>query len=378
MRLMPTSITTTPSRTMSALMNRGEPIAATRISARRVWAERSRVPLCTTVTVAFAPFAFCMRSAARGFPTMLLRPAMTTSFPPGSWPERRRSSTTPAGVAGAKRGRPIRTSPTFVGWKQSTSFRGSTAATARSTRICGGSGCCTRMPWTFGSEFSFAISPSRRASETVSGSSIVQCASPISSEALPFIFTYNFEPGSSPTMIAASPGTTLRAASEAIRGISSRRTSSAIFFPSISSPGTDPPEIRDVEPAADAKHLREIEKEAWLQVVVTPSEQGKRLYERLELEPRPEKRQTSEVLDPQKIEILHFLQDHPDASVNEIVEEMGFSEYTVVNCLRVLTAVRLVTKQRGPALRRGVPPYVYRTTAHGEDLAGRFPAEATA
>src|SRR5205823_8265837 len=84
---------------------------------------------------------------------------------------------------------------------------------------------------------------------TVSGSSIVQCASPISSEALPFIFTYSFEPGSSPTMIAASPGTTLRAASEAIRGINSRRTSSAIFFPSISSPGTGPPEIRDVEPA---------------------------------------------------------------------------------------------------------------------------------
>ena len=133
-----------------------------------------------------------------------------------------------------------------------------------------------------------------------------------------------------------------------------------------------------IAPAAVAKHLLEIEKEALLQVVVTPSEQGKRLYERLELEPRPEKRQTSEVLDPQKVEILHFLQDHPDASVNEIVEEIGFSEYTVVNCLRVLTAVRLVTKQRGPALRRGVPPYVYRTTAHGEDLAGRFPAEATA
>jgi len=57
---------------------------------------------------------------------------------------------------------------------------------------------------------------------------------------------------------------------------------------------------------------------------------------------------------------------------------MGLSEYTTVNSLRVLTAVQLVSKQRGPALRRGVPPYVYRTTAHGEDLAGRFPAEATA
>jgi len=112
-----------------------------------------------------------------------------------------------------------------------------------------------------------------------------------------------------------------------------------------------------IAPAAVAKHLLEIEKEALLQVVVTPSEQGKRLYERMELEPRPEKRPISEVLDRQKIAILHFLRDHPDASA---------------------TAVQLVTKQRGPALRRGVPPYVYRATAHGEDLAGRFPAEATA
>jgi len=133
-----------------------------------------------------------------------------------------------------------------------------------------------------------------------------------------------------------------------------------------------------IAPAAVAKHLLEIEKEALLQVVVTPSEQGKRLYERMELEPRPEKRPISEVLDPQKIAILHFLRDHPDASATEIVEEMGLSEYTTVNSLRVLTAVQLVTKQRGPALHRGVPPYVYRTTAHGEDLAGRFPAEATA
>src|SRR2546427_676272 len=126
-----------------------------------------------------------------------------------------------------------------------------------------------------------------------------------------------------------------------------------------------------IAPAAVAKRLLEIEKEALLQVVGTPSEQGKRLYERMELEPRPEKRPISEVLDPHKIAILHFLRDHPDASATEIVEEMGLSEYTTVNSLRVLTAVQLVTKQRGPALHRGVPPYVYRATAHGEDLAAR-------
>jgi predicted ArsR family transcriptional regulator len=134
-----------------------------------------------------------------------------------------------------------------------------------------------------------------------------------------------------------------------------------------------------IAPAAVAKHLLEIEKESLLQVVITPSEQGKRVYERLELEPRPEKRQTAEVLDRQKVSILRFLRDHPDASANEVAEELGLSEYTTVNSLRILTAVQLVSKQRGPALRRGVPPYVYRTTAHGEGLAQQFSAaEATA
>jgi len=133
-----------------------------------------------------------------------------------------------------------------------------------------------------------------------------------------------------------------------------------------------------IAPSAVAKHLLEIEKESLLHLVITPSEQGKRVYERMELEPRPEKRQTSEALDPQKVAILHFLRDHPEASATEISEELGLSEYTTVNSLRVLTTVQLVTKQRGPAVRRGVPPYVYRTTAHGEGLAERFPAEATA
>lgn len=133
-----------------------------------------------------------------------------------------------------------------------------------------------------------------------------------------------------------------------------------------------------IAPAAVAKHLLEIEKELLLHVVITPSEQGKRVYERMELEPRIEKRQTSEVLDPHKVAILQFVRDHPEASATEISEELGLSEYTTVNSLRVLTAVQLVTKQRGPAVRRGVPPYVYRTTAHGDGLAEQFPAEATA
>lgn len=133
-----------------------------------------------------------------------------------------------------------------------------------------------------------------------------------------------------------------------------------------------------IAPAAVAKHLLEIEKTALLNVLVTPSEQGKRVYERMELEPPPEKKQTSEALDRQKVAILRFLRDHPEASANEVAEELGLSEYTTVNSLRVLTAVQLVTKARGPAVRRGVPPYVYRPTAHGENLIQRLPAEATA
>ena len=131
-----------------------------------------------------------------------------------------------------------------------------------------------------------------------------------------------------------------------------------------------------IAPAAVAKHLLEIEKSALLNVVVTPSEQGKRVYERMELEPRPE-RQTAEALDTHKVAILRFLCDRPDASANEIAEELGFSEYTTVNSLRVLIAVRLVAKQRGPAVRRGVPPYVYHPTPHGRDLANRLPMDAT-
>jgi DNA-binding MarR family transcriptional regulator len=76
-------------------------------------------------------------------------------------------------------------------------------------------------------------------------------------------------------------------------------------------------------------------------------------------------------LDSQKLLILQFLRDHPDATSNEIGEELSFSDYTTVNGLRVLTAIALVAKQRGPALRRGVPPYVYRLTPHGADVVER-------
>ncbi len=128
--------------------------------------------------------------------------------------------------------------------------------------------------------------------------------------------------------------------------------------------------LMGIAPAAVAKHLLEIERNALLLVIVTPSEQGKRIYERLQFEPRPE-RQTSEALDAQKVSILQFLRDHPDATAGEVSEELDLSDYTTVNGLRVLSAVSLVAKQRGPALRRGVPPYVYRLTPHGADVVAR-------
>jgi len=45
-----------------------------------------------------------MSNAAKGLPTMLLRPTITMSFLSGSCPLRTKSSTTPDGVAGANRG----------------------------------------------------------------------------------------------------------------------------------------------------------------------------------------------------------------------------------------------------------------------------------
>ncbi len=125
-----------------------------------------------------------------------------------------------------------------------------------------------------------------------------------------------------------------------------------------------------IAPAAVAKHLLEIEKNALLLVMVTPSEQGKRIYERFQFEPRPE-RQTSEALDEHKVAILRFLRDRPEATANEISEELDLSDYTTINGLRVLVAIALITKQRGPALRRGVPPFVYRLTPHGADVLTR-------
>src|SRR5439155_2619598 len=84
--------------------------------------------------------------------------------------------------------------------------------------------------------------------------------------------------------------------------------------------------VMGIAPAAVAKHLLEIEKTALLNVVVSPLEQGKRVYERLALEPRPQEKQTAEVFYRNTVTILRFLFIHPAASTTEVAEELGVSE----------------------------------------------------
>jgi|GEM_PF-5903822 len=132
-----------------------------------------------------------------------------------------------------------------------------------------------------------------------------------------------------------------------------------------------------IAPAAVAKHLLEIEKAGVLEVTVTPSPQGKRVYERLQLEPRPDRARTSEALDATKVAILRFIADHPEATASEVGEELGLSEYTALNGLRTLAGAALLAKHRGPTNGRGVPPYVYRVTPHGARVAARVSEEPT-
>ena len=76
-RLMPTSMTVAPGLIQSPLIISGRPTAATRMSAVRHRAGRSRVRECAIVTVQLSPSSSC----AIGLPTMLERPTMTAFRP---------------------------------------------------------------------------------------------------------------------------------------------------------------------------------------------------------------------------------------------------------------------------------------------------------
>ncbi len=129
------------------------------------------------------------------------------------------------------------------------------------------------------------------------------------------------------------------------------------------------PEIAEqlgIAPVAVYKHILEIEKGDLCTVTVSPSEKGTKIYERLSLQPRPARRMTAEALTEPRLAILAYLSTRPDATGVELAEELQVSEYAVATNLRVLEAISLITKQRARALKRGVPPYVYNITPHGQ------------
>ena len=97
---MPTSITVAPGLIQSALTNSGLPMAATRISARRASAGRSRERECAMVTVALAASSNC----AAGLPNSSERPITSTSLPAMSPTYSLSSSITPGGRAGHQMG----------------------------------------------------------------------------------------------------------------------------------------------------------------------------------------------------------------------------------------------------------------------------------
>src|SRR3954452_10612818 len=78
-RLTPTSRTAAPDLTMSAVIRPGTPAAATTMSADRTCADRSRVPVWHSVTVAFSVRRVSSRPSGR--PTVIPRPMTTTSAP---------------------------------------------------------------------------------------------------------------------------------------------------------------------------------------------------------------------------------------------------------------------------------------------------------
>src|SRR5215210_2771428 len=98
-RVMPTSRTAAPGRTLSGVTRPGTPAAATMMSARRRWPCTSWVPVWHRVTVAFSARRVSSRPSGR--PTVTPRPTTTTSAPASATSYRRSSSTMPRGVHGS-------------------------------------------------------------------------------------------------------------------------------------------------------------------------------------------------------------------------------------------------------------------------------------
>ena len=216
MRLMPTSITTAPGFTMSAVIRFGRPTAATRMSARRVWSARFSERLWQSVTVASPPcprrppivgLLLASRSAS-GLPTMSLRPTITAWRPAVCTSASISIRCTPAAVQGMNRGRPCESRPAFSGWKPSTSRSGGTASRTATVSTCFGSGSCTRIP-SAGPWASRAIPRTSATSAAVSvsaGTRITSASIPTRSAAAALLFTYEPLAAMSPTSTTTSRG----------------------------------------------------------------------------------------------------------------------------------------------------------------------------
>ena len=206
----------------------GTPAAATTMSALRMWAARSRVPVWHRVTVAFSVRRVSSRPSGR--PTVIPRPTTTTSAPAISTPWRRSSSMTPTGVHGSGPGLPSTSLPRFIGCSPSTSLSGSTRES--SANSSSPVGCCTMKPVQAGSAFSSSITASTSAWVAVAGRSRRIEVIPIEAQSLCLAPTYQCEPGSSPTSTVPSPGVTPRSFSAATRSASSALIVRRVAVPS--------------------------------------------------------------------------------------------------------------------------------------------------
>ena len=175
----PTSITTVPSDTISAVTNFGLPIATTSISALRVTCARSAVLEWHIVTVAFLSSS----SLATGRPTIWLLPSTTALFPLISTPASSSILMMPFGVQATVQGRFIHRPATLSGWKPSTSLERSIAEMTLSSLICFGSGSWTRIPSTASSAFRPATRSRSSCSEVSSGRSMTRLSIPTTSAA---------------------------------------------------------------------------------------------------------------------------------------------------------------------------------------------------
>jgi predicted ArsR family transcriptional regulator len=128
-------------------------------------------------------------------------------------------------------------------------------------------------------------------------------------------------------------------------------------------------EMLGIAPEAVYRHLIKAEENELVSVVISPSEKGTRIYERLRLEPtKPARMTTTEALSESKKAILEFLARNPDCTVVELSEELGLSEPGLYNHLRVLEVLQLVSKEKSRAIRRGVPPHIYNITMQGRAI----------